>query len=67
MNKDNKFFLELQENKDAEWVVCFLNKWESVWSNVLQSEMDIQSYLQDQNNIERLIYQAWKHYCKNSR
>jgi len=61
MNKDNKFFLELKENNDAKWVVSFLEKWEEVWHNVLQPEMEI--YINDQENMERLIYEAWKHYC----
>ncbi len=63
MNGDNKFFLELKQNPDAEWVVLFLEKWEKVWGVVLP-EMDTQAYLQDQENMERLIQEAWKHYCK---
>jgi hypothetical protein len=68
MNGDNKFFLELKQNPDAEWVVLFLEKWEKVWSEnvwgVVLPEMDTQAYLQDQENMERLTHEAWKHYCE---
>ena len=67
MNIDNKFFLELKENKEAGWIVDFLERWERVWNRALLPEMDMSSYMQDSDNMERLTYEAWKHYCQPSR
>ena len=65
MNRDNKFFLELEKSGDAKWVVGFLDKWERVWHETLEPEMDMKAYLQDEENMERLIFEARKHYCGN--
>ena len=63
-NNDNPCFLDLKENKDAEWIVKYLQKWETILKPYSKSKHHLKEYEQDRDNIERLTIVAWKHYCK---
>ena len=67
MNNGNKFFMELKENKDAQWVVDFLNKWQIAFNNILPSDIDFGAYVNDVINMEKLAFAAWKHYCEKKK
>ena len=61
----NKFFVELKQAPEAEWVVRFLEKCETDSDKSFVHENDMKFYLNDQENIEKLTYAAWEHYVKN--
>jgi len=64
----NGFFLKLKENKEAKWIVDYLTEWENNMkkeNHPINNQHDLNLYLQEVEQMEKLTYASWKHYCKD--